>query len=310
MLSLLFGLAASAGCFFDDEIVAMTTLRFASNAAIIDDEADLDEVAALGRVDGAVVCVTGHADDVGDDDENLALGRRRAAAVASALLARGVAVDRLRVETIGEHDPVVRANDDVMRARNRRVVVTVRLPTPPIPAEPDNDVLDQPLSKTEAVTTPRAPVLKTRRRAPPPPSGWIDDIDPQWRRSAGALVVGTGAACGAGVALGLCCLAPFSAPFGSSVAAEAIGAAAEPDALAGATAGAALGSLIGAGAGAIVGVLVADNERDRVPTAFGAALLTSLPATVLGAGVGAAVGWWLSPSGLHAAAPIVQNPAP
>jgi hypothetical protein len=113
--------------------------------------------------------------------------------------------------------------------------------------------------------------------------------------------VAIGAACGAGVGLGLCCVAPVTAPLGVSVAASAVDEVAEPDALSGAGIGALVG---GAVAFVVLGGAVV-TMKDAPPAAtFG--LLAVVPAiTGLGAGLGAVAGWWNSPSG-RALAPAVE----
>lgn len=110
------------------------------------------------------------------------------------------------------------------------------------------DVLDLPLPpKAFAADTPPAPATRAVRmpKRPQPVRAWVLGLDPTWRRPAGAAVVAVGAACGAGVGLGLCCVAPFTAPLGVSVAAGALDEVAEPDAFGGAGVGALIGGVLG-----------------------------------------------------------------
>lgn len=64
--------------------------------------------------------ISGHADERGSDEYNLALGQRRAAAAKRYLVLRGVADDRLEVISFGEERPVCTASDESCWTRNRR----------------------------------------------------------------------------------------------------------------------------------------------------------------------------------------------
>jgi hypothetical protein len=259
---------------------------FASGALdVVDDDGVLDWIAADVAHDDSPVCIDGATDGVGADVDNLSLGAQRAAAVADVLAANGVVRSRLVLTSHGE----LGAPQEEAQPY-RRVVVRFT------PRAPDAaDVLDLPLPPSERPAPDRVVTLKQRRatRVPPQPvHAWVLGLDPQWRRPAGAAVVAVGAACGAGVGLGLCCVAPFTAPLGVSVAAGALDEGAEPDALGGAGIGALVG---GAVALVVLGAAVASQTNDPVVAVV---LLAAVPATTgLGAGVGAVAGWWNSPSG-------------
>ncbi len=68
-----------------------------------------------------LVEVSGYADSTGTADYNLALSKRRAAAVVEALVGRGVARDRLVANAHGSTEPVTGNGTDDGRAQNRRV---------------------------------------------------------------------------------------------------------------------------------------------------------------------------------------------
>jgi outer membrane protein OmpA-like peptidoglycan-associated protein len=72
------------------------------------------------------VMVIGHTDKVGSDSLNDPLSRQRAEIVRSALLARGIAVDKVVVIGRGKREPIVPTADGVAEARNRRVEILVR----------------------------------------------------------------------------------------------------------------------------------------------------------------------------------------
>jgi len=72
------------------------------------------------------VVVIGHTDKVGTDVFNDALSRQRAEVVRNALLARGIAVDKVVTIGRGKREPVVPTAEGVAEARNRRVEIQVR----------------------------------------------------------------------------------------------------------------------------------------------------------------------------------------
>jgi OOP family OmpA-OmpF porin len=70
--------------------------------------------------------VVGHTDKVGTDAYNDALSRQRAEVVRNALLARGIAPDKVLAIGRGKREPIVPTPDGVAEARNRRVEIQVR----------------------------------------------------------------------------------------------------------------------------------------------------------------------------------------
>jgi outer membrane protein OmpA-like peptidoglycan-associated protein len=67
--------------------------------------------------------IEGHTDSRGDDQYNLTLSERRADAVRSALVSRGIAGERVRVKALGESYPVADNESAAGRQQNRRVEV-------------------------------------------------------------------------------------------------------------------------------------------------------------------------------------------
>jgi outer membrane protein OmpA-like peptidoglycan-associated protein len=72
------------------------------------------------------VMVIGHTDKVGSDPFNDQLSRQRAEVVRNALLARGIAADKVVAIGRGKREPVVPTADGVAEPRNRRVEIQVR----------------------------------------------------------------------------------------------------------------------------------------------------------------------------------------
>ena len=72
------------------------------------------------------VSVTGHTDRAGPEDYNMALSLRRADSVRSALIAGGVAADKITVAGRGESEPAVPTADGVREPKNRRVEIILQ----------------------------------------------------------------------------------------------------------------------------------------------------------------------------------------
>ena len=73
--------------------------------------------------------IEGHADEQGTREYNLALGARRASAVRDAMVAQGVADNRLSTVTFGKERPIEICSEESCYAQNRRAV-TVLSATP------------------------------------------------------------------------------------------------------------------------------------------------------------------------------------
>ena len=74
----------------------------------------------LDHPEWGVLRIEGHCDERGSDEYNLALGKRRAAAVERRLINMGVAPSRLVTRTFGEQRPAVRGHDELAWRHNRR----------------------------------------------------------------------------------------------------------------------------------------------------------------------------------------------
>lgn len=85
------------------------------------DQGTLDRKAAiLAANSGVQVRISGHADDRGSDEYNLALGNRRAAAAKRYLENKGVDGSRVEVVSYGEERPLNPGADESAYAQNRR----------------------------------------------------------------------------------------------------------------------------------------------------------------------------------------------
>lgn len=98
-------------------------IHFDYNVADIrsQDQAVLDRKAAIMQANTAVrVRISGHADERGSDEYNLALGNRRAAAAKRYLMNRGVDGSRIDVISYGEERPIAMGATEDAYAQNRR----------------------------------------------------------------------------------------------------------------------------------------------------------------------------------------------
>jgi outer membrane protein OmpA-like peptidoglycan-associated protein len=71
------------------------------------------------------VLIEGHSDNLGHEEYNIRLSQQRAEAVRDLLVARGVAVQRIRTKGYGSKFPIVDNESAVGRQQNRRVEVIV-----------------------------------------------------------------------------------------------------------------------------------------------------------------------------------------
>lgn len=86
-----------------------------------EDTAKLDRKAAIMKANPALrVRVTGHADERGSDEYNLALGMRRATAAKDYLVRLGVDAARIEVASLGREVPLDPSSNEAAWAKNRR----------------------------------------------------------------------------------------------------------------------------------------------------------------------------------------------
>ena len=77
----------------------------------------------LINTDRKRVRVEGHTDERGSREYNIALGERRARAVADMLMAKGVPQAQISVVSYGKEKPAMQGHDEAAWAQNRRVVL-------------------------------------------------------------------------------------------------------------------------------------------------------------------------------------------
>jgi outer membrane protein OmpA-like peptidoglycan-associated protein len=86
-----------------------------------DARAALDNIASFLLANpGVSVTITGNTCDLGEENYNQSLGERRAEAVRSYLIAKGVGEARLGTVSYGESRPDAPNTDETHRSQNRR----------------------------------------------------------------------------------------------------------------------------------------------------------------------------------------------
>ena len=105
---------ANAVVYFDFDQYTLSsksiqTLR--SIAQVMEDNKDLE------------ITVSGHADERGTREYNLALGQRRGEAVRDYLLLNGISKNRITVKSYGEEYPLVKGANESSWAKNRRAEI-------------------------------------------------------------------------------------------------------------------------------------------------------------------------------------------
>ncbi|MBM3832988.1 MAG: peptidoglycan-associated lipoprotein Pal [Verrucomicrobia bacterium] len=95
--------------------------EFDSSAVRANEKAKVDAVAAYLKNEPAFKLeVEGHCDERGTPEYNRALGERRALSVREALVALGIAPERVSTISFGEDKPAVLGSDESAWAKNRR----------------------------------------------------------------------------------------------------------------------------------------------------------------------------------------------
>jgi outer membrane protein OmpA-like peptidoglycan-associated protein len=110
-----------------EELADRVIIRFPSNSTTkkadpaVDDY--LDKLANRVKTSSEKVSITGHADNVGSDETNSRLSRKRAEKVRDILVRKGVSPDQITVDFKGESQPVASNDTETGRQENRRAEV-------------------------------------------------------------------------------------------------------------------------------------------------------------------------------------------
>ena len=100
-----------------------TMIHFDYDKALIrgGDAAVLDQKVAILQANPALrIRISGHCDERGSDEYNLALGNRRAQAAKQYLVSHGIDGSRIETQSFGEERPLVDGHDETAWSQNRR----------------------------------------------------------------------------------------------------------------------------------------------------------------------------------------------
>jgi peptidoglycan-associated lipoprotein len=109
--------------------LAQRTVYFDFDSYVVKDEYRplIDRFAkSLAGDRGKRLQVEGHTDDRGGSEYNLALGQKRAEAVAKSLALLGAASTQVEAVSFGKERPAVQGSDEDARAKNRRAELNYR----------------------------------------------------------------------------------------------------------------------------------------------------------------------------------------
>ena len=113
--------AAAAVAEVRNMLAAMIHFDFDKANVRGDDAATLDQkVAILNLNPDLRIRISGHCDERGSDEYNLALGNRRATAAKQYLVSHGVDASRIETASFGEERPMAMGHDEDSWAQNRR----------------------------------------------------------------------------------------------------------------------------------------------------------------------------------------------
>jgi peptidoglycan-associated lipoprotein len=102
-------------------VTAVINFDFDKSDLRDDAKANLDaKIPVLLANSNVTVRISGHADERGSSEYNLALGQRRAAAAKRYLVERGVAESRIETTSFGEEKGLCTTSDEACWAQNRR----------------------------------------------------------------------------------------------------------------------------------------------------------------------------------------------
>jgi len=105
---------ANATVYFDFDKTNLTSKSLQTLKSVVD---------ALNDNSQLNIVLSGHADERGTREYNLALGQRRADTVSQYLILNGVESNRIITKSYGEERPIANGQDEASYAKNRRVQI-------------------------------------------------------------------------------------------------------------------------------------------------------------------------------------------
>ncbi len=111
------------------EVENKVTIYFPFNSTVKDQNSTVDDylskLAERLKQTTEKVSITGHTDDVGEDEANEKLGLQRAQSIQNILNGLGIEKDRILIYSKGERQPATANDSEQGRHRNRRTVLNI-----------------------------------------------------------------------------------------------------------------------------------------------------------------------------------------
>ena len=117
--------ANSANVYSESSLTSSSTVYFNYDNYNIDSIGSdkIKNLAAIVKKNGLNVRVEGHCDERGTREYNLALGERRANAIAELLIINGVSKANIMTVSYGEEKPSARGSNESSWSKNRRALI-------------------------------------------------------------------------------------------------------------------------------------------------------------------------------------------
>ena len=117
--------ANSANVYSESSLTSSSTVYFSYDNYNIDSIGSdkIKNLAAIVKKNGLNVRVEGHCDERGTREYNLALGERRANAIAELLIINGVSKANIMTVSYGEEKPSARGSNESSWSKNRRALI-------------------------------------------------------------------------------------------------------------------------------------------------------------------------------------------
>ena len=80
----------------------------------------------LDKVEGASCIITGHTDNTGDLNANIAIGQKRADFAKQYLVNNGIPADKIEALSQGQNEPIADNSTEEGKAKNRRTIITIK----------------------------------------------------------------------------------------------------------------------------------------------------------------------------------------
>lgn len=117
--------ASTTNVYSESSLTSSSTVYFSYDNYNIDSIGSdkIKNLAAIVKKNGLNVRVEGHCDERGTREYNLALGERRANAIAELLIINGVSKTNIMTVSYGEEKPSARGSNESSWSKNRRALI-------------------------------------------------------------------------------------------------------------------------------------------------------------------------------------------